>query len=402
MFDKKNFVLNCDICDARKIKEEDWQSYERILVNADIILVDDRSKSVLNALPIMTNVDETLEVSGEINLVTQNGNYEISGSTSFLPNTILCVNGMLTIAPGTEESLKNLLKIHVNGDVKYPQSLSSHLGALKVNGSTHCYPDDCIQLNDTFIIDRYFPLRAKENGRYYAENAVILTDTSINVRSLVEKNIHFLTNELIIAEELLEASISMFDENVEITVIPAGFAFVDGDCELDEKLIRKNGSRIYVNGSLTLNEESSQLFPRIDALHIKDSVNLFEEQVEAFSKLSAEYGQLSIISKARIIENKPFATLDNAILNASPDGVILRNCASIKIKEDISADLLLKKVHIENCAAVQCSSDQRGIVELICQNVATINDGESSGMNPADMLKNLLHSRVVNADQYVL
>lgn len=402
MFGKKNFVLNCDICDARKIKEEDWQSYEKILINSDIILVDDRSKSVLNALPIMTNVDETLEVSGEINLVTQNGNYEISSSTSFLPNTLLCVNGMLSITPCTEESLKNLLKIHVNGDVRYPKSLSSHMGALKVNGSMHCYPDDCIQLNNTFVIDTYFPLRAKENGRYYAENAVILADTSINARSLVEKNIHFLTKKLLIAEELLEASISMFDENVEITVIPAGFTFVNGDCELDEKLIRKNGSRIYVNGSLTLNEESSQLFSRIDALHIRGNVNLFEEQVEAFSQLTAEYGQLSIISKARIIENKPFATLDTAVLKASPDGVIYRNCASIKIKKDVSADLLLEKVQIENCATLQCSPDQRGIVELISQNVATINDGENNGMNPADMLKDLLHSRIVNADQYVL
>ena len=29
MFDKKNYVLNCDICDARKMKEEDYNNYKK-------------------------------------------------------------------------------------------------------------------------------------------------------------------------------------------------------------------------------------------------------------------------------------------------------------------------------------------------------------------------------------
>lgn len=35
MFEKKNYVLNCDVCDTRKMKEEDYKGYEKIMVNVD-------------------------------------------------------------------------------------------------------------------------------------------------------------------------------------------------------------------------------------------------------------------------------------------------------------------------------------------------------------------------------
>ena len=39
MSEKKKFILNCDVCDARKIKEESLSEYEQIIINADLILV---------------------------------------------------------------------------------------------------------------------------------------------------------------------------------------------------------------------------------------------------------------------------------------------------------------------------------------------------------------------------
>ena len=29
MFNKKNYLLNCDVCDTRKMKEEDYSGYEK-------------------------------------------------------------------------------------------------------------------------------------------------------------------------------------------------------------------------------------------------------------------------------------------------------------------------------------------------------------------------------------
>ena len=61
MSKKKKFILNCDVCDARKIKEESLSEYEQIIINADLILVDEYSRDVFHRLPIMCNADEMLD-----------------------------------------------------------------------------------------------------------------------------------------------------------------------------------------------------------------------------------------------------------------------------------------------------------------------------------------------------
>ena len=53
MSEKKKFILNCDVCDARKIKEESLSEYEQIIINADLILVDEYSRDVFHRLPII-------------------------------------------------------------------------------------------------------------------------------------------------------------------------------------------------------------------------------------------------------------------------------------------------------------------------------------------------------------
>ena len=66
LFEKKNFVLNCSICDARKVKEEDLARYEHIIINSDVLLVNEESKSVLARLPMVFNTDCTLDVEGDV------------------------------------------------------------------------------------------------------------------------------------------------------------------------------------------------------------------------------------------------------------------------------------------------------------------------------------------------
>ena len=69
---KKEFYLNCDVCDARKINEESLSGYEQIVINTDVLLVDERSRSVLNKLPMVCNMDGMLDVEGEVSVVSAN------------------------------------------------------------------------------------------------------------------------------------------------------------------------------------------------------------------------------------------------------------------------------------------------------------------------------------------
>lgn len=117
MFNQKNYLLNCDVCDTRKMKEEDYSGYEKMMINTDLVIVSPSSKSILNRLPLTLNHDCTMEFKDDAKIELQaiNGSYEITGTTALHEHTLLSVNGDLTIYPGTEESLQNTASLHLSG-----------------------------------------------------------------------------------------------------------------------------------------------------------------------------------------------------------------------------------------------------------------------------------------------
>lgn len=407
MFNKKNYLLNCDVCDTRKIKEEDYSGYEKMMINADVVVVSASSKSILNRLPVTINQDCTIEIPDDIDveLKTINGSYEISGSTVVQEHTLLIVNGSLNIHPGTEEALKRYEKIHVNGSVRCPKSLESYLSKLSANGSVSIYPDDCDILDNTFILDKYFPIRAKEGKKYYVKNKVVISDKSVDLEKLVQKKVQFITEQLIVPEELIELCVDLFDEKVNFVVIPTGMALHYGDAVLNEQLPEKEGNSIYVYGNLKVPEDVNMegVANAITKLVVKGNVVLRKAQEDSFKKLNIEYNQLEFKWEGRIIENKPSARVDKTLLDSSPNKVLVRNAATIKIASDVTPELILDRLMIENCAKVSCNEEQESAIAAIAQNVAKI--GESSGEELPGMMdgiKDLLSTKMVNADSYVM
>ena len=407
MFNKKNYLLICDVCDTRKIKEEDYSGYEKMMINADVIVVSEASKSILNRLPVAINHDCTIEIPDSVDaeLKTVNGSYEIAGDTAVREHTVLIVNGSVKIHPGTEEALSNYEKIHVNGSVKCPKSLESYLGRLSVNGSVVIYPDDCVILEKAFILDKYFPLRAKAGSKYFVEKNVVIQDKSVDLDKLIQKNVQFITKRLIVPEELVEASAALFDENVEFVVIPAGMALHYGDAVLKEQLLEKVGNNIYVYGNLRIDDDCKfeELANSLEKLVVTGTVTLKKDQEESFLKLNAEYNQLKFKWEGRIIENKPSARVDKVLLESSPNKVLVRNAATIKIADDVTPELILDRLKIENCARVSCKEELESAIAAIAQNVAKI--GESEGGELAGMLgdiKHLASTKIINADKHIM
>lgn len=407
MCNKKNYLLNCDVCDTRKIKEEDYSGYEKMMINADVVLVSATSKSILNRLPVTMNQDCTIEIADniEVELKTINGFYEITGDTAVQEHTLLIVNGSLNIYPGTEDTLVKYEKICVNGFVKCPKSLEGYLTKLSVNGSVSMYPDDCVILDSTFILDKYFPMRAKEGKKYYVENKVIVQDKAVDLGKLVQKNIQFVTKQLIITEEMVESCVELFDEKVDFVVIPAGMTLHYGDAVLNEQLLEKEGSNIYVYGDLNVPEDFDveTLAQSMEKIIVKGNVILKKDQEGCFKKLNVEYEQLEFKWEGRIIENKPSARVDKALLESSPNKVLVRNVATIKIASDVLPELILDRLMIENCAKVLCNEEQESTIAAIAQNVAKI--GESVGEElhgMMDGIKDLLSTKMINADNYIM
>lgn len=407
MFNQKNYLLNCDVCDTRKMKEEDYSCYEKMLINADVVIVSPSSKSILNRLPITMNQDSTIEVADDIDLElkTINGPYEITGTAAVKEHTLLIVNGPLNIHPGTEAIVTKYEKIHANGPVTYPESLEGYLTTLSANGPVSVYPDDCIVLADSFLLDKYFPMRAREDAKYYAKDRVIIQDKSVNLEKLAEKKVQFITRQLIVPEEMVEACIGLFDEKVDFTVIPVDMTLHYGDAVLNEHLPEKCGNSIYVYGNLNIPEDLNMdtLSGSIAKLIVKGNVILKKGQEADFRKLNVQYHQLKFKWEGRTIENKPSARLDKALLENSPNKVLVKNTAAVKLSSEIEPNLILERLVIENCAKVTCSKEQESAVAAIARNVARIGEsGDEETPGIMGELKDLLSTKMINADRYIL
>lgn len=407
MFNQKNYLLNCDVCDTRKMKEEDYSGYEKMMINTDLVIVSPSSKSILNRLPLTLNHDCTMEFEDDAEIKVQaiNGSYEITGTTAVHEHTLLSVNGDLTIYPGTEESLQKYERIHVNGSVTCPKSLEGCLTKLSANGSVSVYPDDCVILDDTFIMDKYFPLRAREGRKYYVKDVVIVQDKSADMEKLVQKNVQFITRQLIVPEEMAEACVELFDEKAEFTVTPAGMTLHYGDAVLNEQLVEKDGDCIYVYGNLTIPDNANlrALSDSITKLTVKGNVTLKKNQAEDFKKLNVEYSELTFKWEGRLIENKISVKIDKTLLESSPDKVLVRSTAAAKIAPDITPELILDRLVIENCAKVSCSEEQESAVAAVSQNIAAIVKESSKELSEmSGGFDDLLSTKVINADSYIM
>ena len=407
MFNQKNYLLNCDVCDTRKMKEEDYSGYEKMMINTDLVIVSPSSKSILNRLPLTLNHDCTMEFEDDAEIKVQaiNGSYEITGTTAVHEHTLLSVNGDLTIYPGTEESLQKYERIHVNGSVTCPKSLEGCLTKLSANGSVSVYPDDCVILDDTFIMDKYFPLRAREGRKYYVKDMVIVQDKSADMEKLVQKNVQFITRQLIVPEEMAEACVELFDEKAEFTVTPAGMTLHYGDAVLNEQLVEKDGDCIYVYGNLTIPDNANlrALSDSITKLTVKGNVTLKKNQAEDFKKLNAKYSELTFKWEGRLIENKISVKIDKTLLESSPDKVLVRSTAAAKIAPDITPELILDRLVIENCAKVYCSEEQESAVAAVSQNIAAIVKESSKELSEmSGGFDDLLSTKVINADSYIM
>lgn len=388
MNEKKKLLLNCDVCDTRKMNEDNYSHYEDIVINTDILIVNESSKAILSRLPVTINNDRTIELEDgeDICVKSVNGSYEISGNSSVEEHTVLVVNGSLTIQPGTEEILKKYDGITVNGNVRYPKSLEGFIGKMQVNGSIEVYPDDCVVLNSEFTIDQYFPLRAKEGGKYYVEDIVIIKDTSVDVAKLAGKGVHFETKKLLIPECKIEDSIPMFDESVEFIVIPDGMKLICGDSSLNEELVRNEGERLFIYGDMEIDKDADMqaLCGLIQKLIVKGTVRLGAEQEEAFRSIGAEADKIEIIKNNKILSNMAKVKIDRMLFDNAPDGIEVHNVAVLTITEDITPEMILKKLTVKNCAKISCSEEQESAVAAVSKNVISIGVIKGDKRRPGD------------------
>lgn len=392
----KKFLLNCDTCDTRKMKEDAFEAYENVTINADIIFVNERSKKILEKYGVCMNADMVLDVEEEVAVHRQNGLMEIKAGEKPENKTILFLNGRLSIEPGTEEVLKSYQGIYVNGQVCYPESVASHLTGMKVNGVSECYPDGCVRLKPTAVLDEYFAYRVTEKALYYAEKQIVMLDEKIDLAALREKQVHFVTKKLIVSETFVREALPLFDMDVEVVVVPEGCSYVPGDAVFDESLPAKYGTRMYIAGDLTLVKGSEALLGQVECLRVKGAVKMSEKQKQAFlqQNTDVEYKKI-VLRKENVISKKLSVTVDKALLAAYPEGICLSGCVKVKLAPEITPEQIKELLQFENCTKIVCSKEQKGVVEMVSENVIEI------GLEDERKEAEVFDGTLINVDEYV-
>lgn len=178
-----------------------------------------------------------------------------------------------------------------------------------------------------------------------------------------------------------------------------------GDAVLNEELLKKEGDSIYVYGNLKVPEDVKldTLDELISKLMVKETVVLMKNQEASFKKLNVDYQRLEFEWEGRIIENKPNISIDKMLLENSSDQVLVRNIATVKIAQDVTPELILNYLRIQNCAQVLCNEEQKSVIVAISQNVAQIGEADGEELPGKNIgIQDLLFAKVINADSYIL
>ena len=403
----KKLMINCATCDARNVLEENYAHYEQITINCAMVLTSPNGKAVMNKLPFTLNCANVLEVEGNVDLRTVNGRSEIkSGDVVPTEKYYMVVNGALTIGPDTQEQLRQCVGMTINGSLTCPDSVYATLNGVKVNGSTTCYPDGAIVLKRSAVIDKLFALRAK-NSLYWSGRRMIMVDPELDADKLKSKGVTFSTKEAIVSQSHVEALIDLIDEKTEIIIVPDGTAVVQDDITLNEDVLRRYGKQLYVIGDVIVPEEAGAL-DEVQYLNVRGDVKVPQEHKEKLLQALTEIsGEIKTAKpKGAVLEDKPFVKITKWMLEQQPTGLEVSDCAIVKIAEDIPKELIVQRLHIEDCGVVKCSEEQEDAVTMICTDVGQIggsDEADSTGIG--DMMKGIkgiLETKMINAADYVL
>lgn len=397
----KKFVVNCVICDMTRVQEETLAAYESITVNCANALVSSETKGLISRYHVQMNTANVMEIPAGTDIRQINGKCVISAGSEIENSAILMVNGKVEIEKNALKAAQSYYSIHVNGKVIAPRSIVDKLHNLDVNGKIVAYPDDAILLNGTAVIDRFFALRAKK-ALYYADNSIVFLNKDIDVQKIIEKGATFETPKAIIAESFCEALVPLIDERAEIQVVSDGTAFIKDDAVLEEALIRRHGAKLYIRGDLTVKD--AEALAKVEKLYVTGKVRVAEGLKEAFFNLDAEYDEMEIIREFDCeVCDKAMARIDRKLLEKNPGGVLVCDCALLRIDKDIDEELIVERLTIRDVAMVNCAPEQEAAVTAVSEDVAKIGSGDD-GLG--EMVKNILNhdpdTKVINAAKYVM
>ena len=178
--------------------------------------------------------------------------------------------------------------------------------------------------------------------------------------------------------------------------------------ELKTKIIRKYGTKLCVCGNVSIQE--SEALASLEYLFADGTVSVDKELEDAFDEIDSVYTRLKVIDpELGYITDRPMVKIGTAVLKKYPKGVQLEDCATVRLSKELSAEDIIAKLHISDCAVVVCTKEQEEAVSVIAEDVAMIGalgqeqeggDDEKEGGIFGSFLNELKDTQVINAAEY--
>ena len=214
----------------------------------------------------------------------------------------------------------------------------------------------------------------------------------------------FTAKRIIIAESLVDKLVALFDEEADIMKVPDGTRFIDDDLELKPKTIKKYGTKLCVSGDVSI--QDAEALSSLEYLFAGGTVSVNKGLEDAFDEIESVYDELRIIDPdLGYIVDRPMVKVGAAVLGKYPKGVRVEDCAKVTLSEELSAEAIMEKLHIVDCAMVICTKEQEEAVNMIAEDVAMIlvagqdQEDEEDGMLGSFFGK-LKDTQIINAAEY--
>lgn len=368
----KNLKVEAAVLDLRHLSEETLASYEKIEMEAALVLTGPDTEALLakHSVELSAAMTQRCDVDTAVNMV--NGKMTLSAARKPEGPVVLIVNGKLDIAPDAADTLRAYEKIVVNGKALCPESLAGLVTEkCTINGKLSVYPDDAVVLKGNVKLDKLFLLRA-QNRLYWTEKRFVAVDPKLDAEALAAKGARFVAPSAIVTEQFVETLAPLFDDDVELAILPEGAVLVDDDLTLDAKALRRYGSKLYVTGDVTVAPDAAEALAQMEYLHIDGDATLPAALEEAFYAIpEAEYGEVRVL-RGKLYNGSMNAKIDAGVLALDPDGVSCIDCAVVTLDEGLTPEEIMAKLRLDSCAVVRCTAAQEAAVNAVAKDVATV------------------------------
>ena len=249
-------------------------------------------------------------------------------------------------------------------------------------GKTEYYPDRAAILKARTQIDDLFIARASRS-LYYCSGPLFFLDTGIDTGKMLEKGFRFAARKIVVAESLLGKLLSLFDEETELVRVPDGTRLIEGELELQPKTIRKNGTKLYVYGDVTI--QDAEALSSLEYLYADGTVSINKELEDAFDEIDSTYRELKLIDPdIGYITDRPTVRIGSAMLDTHPKGLQVEDCARVILSGELTEKEVLEKLRVTDCAMVICPKELKSAVSMIAEDVAMIRVSDPDRENDED------------------